>query len=204
MELSGEVVIPAGRAMVWQALNDPAVLKACIPGCEELVRVGETEFAARVVSRVGPVSARFAGKVGLSDIVPQQSYVISGQGQGGVAGFAKGEAKVSLSDEAGGTRLRYDARAEVGGKLASLGSRMIQGVASKTAEDFFRTFAAHVSGGAVGASVRRSPDQPTDRQESCAPHVNIDRQHLPDDRIFWLLIGIAIGAATTLLGVLVR
>ena len=206
MDLSGEVVIPAGRAAVWQALNDPDVLKACIPGCEELVRLGETEFAARVVSRVGPVSARFAGKVSLSDIIPQQSYVISGQGQGGVAGFAKGEAKVSLQDEeAGGTRLRYEAKAEVGGKLASLGSRMIQGVASKTAEDFFRAFAAQVSGTAPSRA-----SQPGSAVDGIAPlaeaarpiHQAASQKRVADERLRWLLIGIAIGVLATVLGVI--
>src|SRR6516164_10438165 len=148
--MTGEVTLPADRPKVWTLLNDPEVLKASIPGCESLERVGENGFAAVVKSKIGPVSATFRGKVELSDIVPLVGYTISGEGEGGVAGFAKGGAKVSLADAAGGTLLRYDVQAHVGGKMAQLGARLIDGVAKNMADKFFASFAA------IAASVAAS------------------------------------------------
>ncbi len=150
MEMTGEYRIPASREKVWEALNDPEVLKRCIPGCEELIRESETELTAKVTTRVGPVSAKFTGKVTLSDINPPESYKISGEGQGGVAGFARGGAEVSLEEDGGETVLRYTATAQVGGKLAQIGSRLIDSTAKKMANDFFGTFAEEV-GAAVPA-----------------------------------------------------
>lgn len=148
MTMNGEVVLPADRATVWARLNDPAVLKACIPGCESLEREGETSFVASARIKVGPVSATFKGRVDLSDLDPPNGYRISGEGQGGVAGFAKGGASVRLSDaQEGGTKLAYDVEANVGGKIAQLGSRLIDGVAKKTADQFFANFARAVSEG---------------------------------------------------------
>ncbi len=142
MTMTGEATLPAGRAEVWTLLNDPAVLKACIPGCQSLERTGENGFAAVVKTKIGPVAATFKGKVELSDIVPEVGYTISGEGEGGVAGFAKGGAKVSLADaEDGATLLRYDVEAHVGGKMAQLGSRLIDGVAKGMADKFFACFA---------------------------------------------------------------
>jgi carbon monoxide dehydrogenase subunit G len=140
MEMKGEQLIAAPRSAVWASLNDPDVLRESIPGCEELVKQSDTEFAAVVNAKVGPVSARFKGKVTLSDISPGRSYTISGEGQGGVAGFAKGGAQVSLGDEGEQTRLSYAVTAQVGGKLAQIGSRLIDGVARKMADDFFARF----------------------------------------------------------------
>ncbi len=148
MEISGEHRIPAPRKQVWEALNDPAVLQESIPGCEALDKVSDTTFTARIVSKIGSIKARFNGKVDFSDIDAPRSYTISGQGQGGMAGSAKGSARVEL-EESGPqeTVLRYTANAEVAGKLASVGSRLIQGVVRKTADDFFCNFVEQVSGG---------------------------------------------------------
>jgi carbon monoxide dehydrogenase subunit G len=141
MKMSGEELIPASRQQVWTALNDPEVLKRCIPGCEEIKKTSPTEFEARVVAKVGPVKAGFSGAVTLSDLDPPNSYVITGEGKGGAAGFAKGGAKVNLEDAEGGTRLRYDVDAQVGGKLAQIGSRLIDSTAKKLADQFFKNFA---------------------------------------------------------------
>ncbi len=146
MDLAGEYRIPASRETVWRALNDPDMLKACIPGCEELEKQSETEFVARVATRIGPVSARFSGKVTLSNLDPPNGYRISGEGQGGAAGFAKGGAQVRLAEDgAGGSVLTYAAEAQVGGKLAQIGSRLIAGTAQKLADQFFACLVAKVT-----------------------------------------------------------
>lgn len=141
MQMSGEVVLPAERKAVWAALNDPDVLKRCIPGAQELEKLSDTEFQATVKAAVGPVRATFKGRVTLSEIDAPNGYVISGEGQGGVAGFAKGAAKVRLAEVEGGTSMTYEVEANVGGKLAQLGGRLINGVAKKYADEFFDTFA---------------------------------------------------------------
>jgi carbon monoxide dehydrogenase subunit G len=140
MEMQGSRRIAAPRAMVWAALNDAEVLKASIPGCQELTGSPEDGFAAVVKQKVGPVSATFQGKVTLADVVPLTSYMISGEGKGGAAGFAKGGAAVILADDGDGTLLTYDVKATVGGKLAQLGSRLIDGFAKKMADTFFENF----------------------------------------------------------------
>lgn len=140
MTMNGEVTLPADRERVWAALNDPEILKSCIPGCEELTKVSDTELVATARVAVGPVKAPFSGKVTLSDLDPPNGYRISGEGQGGVAGCAKGGATVRLEDVEGGTRMTYDVDAQVGGKLAQLGGRLINGVAKKYADDFFARF----------------------------------------------------------------
>ena len=142
MEMTGEFRIPAPRQRVWEGLNDPEILKQCIPGCQALEKVSDTEFNGRVVASVGPVRATFGGKVTLSDLDPPQSYTISGEGSGGVAGFARGGAKVNLAEEGAATLLTYAVQAQVGGRLAQVGSRLIDGVARKMANDFFGHFAA--------------------------------------------------------------
>ena len=142
MSMTGEVQLPASRDVVWAKLNDPDVLKACIPGCEELNKTSETEFQAIATTKIGPVKARFKGKVQLSDLNPPNGYRISGEGDGGVAGFAKGGATVALSDKDGGTLLTYNVEAQIGGKLAQLGQRLVNGAAKKIADDFFQKFAA--------------------------------------------------------------
>ena len=147
MEMNGSHLIPASRETVWAALNDPAVLKACIPGCKELEKTSDTEMSATVVAKVGPVKATFKGEVTLENLNPPTSYSIAGEGKGGIAGFAKGGANVTLSDAEGGTQLDYDVNAKVGGKLAALGSRLIDSTAKKLAGEFFTNFSNHVGGG---------------------------------------------------------
>lgn len=149
MTMSGEYQLAAPREAVWQKLNDPAVLKECIPGCEQLDKTSDTEFEAVATVKIGPVKARFKGKVKLSDLDPPNGYRISGQGEGGVAGFAKGGAVVKLTPKDGGTLLSYDVDAQIGGKLAQLGQRLVNGASKKLADEFFQKFAANVA--AAGA-----------------------------------------------------
>lgn len=146
MELTGSRQIAADRAAVWAALNDPEVLKASIPGCQELKGSPEEGFTATVKQKVGPVSATFNGAVELSNVQPGESYTITGEGKGGAAGFAKGGADVKLEDVEGGTLLTYAVKANVGGKLAQLGSRLIDGFAKKMADQFFENFQKAVEG----------------------------------------------------------
>src|SRR3954464_14342987 len=141
MTMNGQVELAASREVVWAKLNDPVVLKSCIPGSEQFDRISETEFQAIATIKVGPVKARWKGKVRLSDLDPPNSYRISGEGEGGVAGFAKGGATVALSDKEGGTLLSYNVEAQIGGKLAQLGQRLVNSAAKKTADDFFLKFA---------------------------------------------------------------
>jgi len=140
MEMTGEQFIALPQQRVWEALNDPNVLKACIPGCESVEKVSATEYKLAMTAAIGPVKARFAGKLLLSDLDPPHSYSLAFEGSGGAAGFGKGGSQVRLVAEAGGTRLSYTAKASVGGKLAQVGSRLIDGVAKKMAEDFFTRF----------------------------------------------------------------
>lgn len=144
MTMAGEQLLDASRDVVWAKLNDPEVLKLCIPGCEVLDLVGENEFQVVATNKVGPVKARFKGKVRLTDLDPPNGYKISGEGDGGIAGFAKGGASVGLTDSEGGTLLSYNVEAQIGGKLAQLGQRLINGTAKKLADDFFARFAAAV------------------------------------------------------------
>ena len=145
MEMTGEFRIPAPRQRVWEALNDPETLKQAIPGCQTIEKVSDTEFTAKVRAKVGPVSANFGGKVTLSDLDPPRAYTIAGEGNGGVAGFAKGSAKVNLDEDADATVLHYAVQAHVGGKLAQIGSRLIDSVARRMAENFFTRFVAAVA-----------------------------------------------------------
>jgi uncharacterized protein len=144
--MTGEFRVPAPRDRVWQGLNDPEILKQAIPGCQTIEKVSDTEFTAKVRAKVGPVSATFGGKVNLTDLDPPKGYTISGEGSGGVAGFAKGSAKVNLDEDGGdATVLRYEVQAHVGGKLAQIGSRLIDATSRKMAEDFFTRFVSVVS-----------------------------------------------------------
>lgn len=145
MTMNGEYQLAATPEAVWEKLNDPAVLKACIPGCDSLEVVGENEFVAVATNRIGPVKATFKGRVKLTDLDPPNGYKISGQGEGGVAGFAKGGASVRLTPKDGGTLLAYDVDAQIGGKLAQLGQRLVNGAAKKLADDFFVRFAKAVT-----------------------------------------------------------
>jgi carbon monoxide dehydrogenase subunit G len=149
MDMTGEYRIAAPREAVWAGLNDPAILQACIPGCETLEKTGDNEFKATVRIKIGPVSARFGGKVTLTDLDPPNGYRIVGEGSGGAAGFAKGGATVNLTSEGSETILRYKADAQVGGKLAQVGSRLIEGTSNKLAGEFFSAFAEKVQAGSV-------------------------------------------------------
>lgn len=145
MEMTGEHLIPVPQQKVWDALNDPEVLKACIPGCETIEKVSDTEYKVALTAAVGPVKAKFNGKLLLADLNPPTSYALSFEGSGGAAGFGKGGATVVLSPDGTGTKLAYSAKATVGGKLAQVGSRLIDGVAAKMASDFFSRFNQRIS-----------------------------------------------------------
>lgn len=145
MEMTGEQLVPASQEETWKALNDTEILKACIAGCESIEPAGENAYTVLMTARVGPVSAKFKGKLALNDINPPNSYSIAFEGQGGVAGFAKGGAQVQLAPAEGGTKLTYTAKANVGGKLAQIGSRLVDAAAQKVANDFFAAFNARLA-----------------------------------------------------------
>ena len=160
MEMSGEYKINASREKVWAGLNDPEVLKQSIPGCDEIEQTSDTSFTAKVTAKVGPVKAKFAGAAELTDIDAPNGYRISGEGKGGAAGFAKGGANVKLEEDGDGTLLKYEVDAQVGGKLAQLGARLIDGTAKKMASQFFENFAEVVTDGDTGeaeASAEAAP-----------------------------------------------
>ena len=165
MNLSGEHHIPATRQAVWEALNDAEMLKACLPGCDDLEKTSDTDRTATITTKIGPVKATFSGAVTLSDLDPPNSYTLSGEGQGGAAGFASGAAKVTLSDgDDGGTVLNYTVEAKVGGKLAQIGSRLIDSVAKRLAAKFFESFVeimAERGAGAPDSAEATAPSTPT-------------------------------------------
>jgi uncharacterized protein len=160
MQITGSFTVPAPRQRVWEALNDPEILRQCIPCCEALARVGDNEFEGKVVAKVGPVKATFAGRVTLADLDPPNGYTIQGEGKGGVAGFAKGSAKVRLKDDGAATVLEYEADASVGGKLAQIGGRLVEGAANQTAQGFFSKFSELLGGGTP------APDEAAAGEES--------------------------------------
>jgi carbon monoxide dehydrogenase subunit G len=196
MEIKGEYRIAAPREKVFAALNDQAVLQACIPGCESLEKTSDTEMKAKVRMRIGPVSASFSGKVTLSDIDPPNGYRISGEGQGGAAGFAKGGAVVTLREDAGETLLNYNVDAQVGGKIAQVGARLIDGTAKKLADEFFGKFATMVGGpppaSAVAGTASDAPPVPDTVSPPSPPPAAAQRGYR-----HWLVIGI--GAAVLIL-----
>lgn len=145
MELKDEIVIKAPRDVVYAALNDPEILQECIPGCEELTKNSDTDLEALVVLKIGPVKAKFRGKVTLNPENPPEKFSLRGEGNGGAAGFAKGGADVTLEEHPDGTLLRYDAKADIGGKLAQLGSRLVQGTAKKLSGKFFDSLAQRLN-----------------------------------------------------------
>ena len=171
MELKGEYRVPAAREHVWAMLNDPTVLRECIPGCESLEGTPTEGFAARVTTRVGPVKATFNGQVTLSNVKPPESYTISGEGKGGVAGFAKGGADVHLAPDGDGTILTYTVNAQVGGKLAQLGSRLIDSTAKKLADQFFSSFAEKAGGGTAATAATASAGAPPGPVEEVVQNV---------------------------------
>ena len=144
MELQGERLIPANIDHTWEALNDPDTLKACIPGCESVTRTGDNSFESVVAVKIGPVSARFKGKLQMTNVDAPRGYTINFDGQGGAAGFGKGSADVALAQEAEGTRLKFAAKAQVGGKMAQIGSRLVDATAQKLTEQFFTAFEEHL------------------------------------------------------------
>lgn len=195
MEIAGEQRVPASPAVVWAALNDPESLRRSIPGCESLESTGAHEFTGVVRVKVGPVSATFKGKVELTDLVEMQGYTLTGRGQGGAAGFAKGSARVRLHPDGAGTRIDYVATTDVGGKLAGVGGRMLEGVARKMAADFFDRFGKVVTGEAreEKAVERERPEAVPGEVAGLAP------ARLPAiDRFAWFLVGLAVGVAATL------
>lgn len=148
MEMTGEQLIALPQQATWDALNDTDVLMACIPGCDSIDKQSDHEYLLTMTAKVGPVSAKFKGKMTLLDVRAPDAYTLQFEGQGGVAGFAKGEAQVKLAPEGDGTRLSYSVKAGIGGKLAQVGARLIDGVAKKMAEQFFTAFNKRASGGA--------------------------------------------------------
>jgi len=192
MDMTGEYRIPAPREAVWKALNDPEILKQCIAGCDEMEKTSDTEFVAKVTAKVGPVRAKFGGAVTLSDIDPPNGYTISGEGTGGAAGFAKGGAKVELVADGDGTLLKYTVDATVGGKLAQIGSRLIDSTAKKYANDFFSCFSEKVAAMAAGAEAAEAtaPEEP-------APAAAAKKQGLPP--AIWVIGVIVVVLALVLL-----
>ena len=194
LRFEGDAQIPARLDTVWAGLNDPDVLRQSIPGCQSMEQTGEREFTATVVTKVGPISATFRGKVELADLDPPHGYTLRGRGQGGPAGFAKGEARIRLTPQGDGTRLAYVADADIGGKIASVGGRLIQGVAKKTADDFFSGFGRVLSGEIEVASAASG-------RVGAAEIVPVGpiAGHIPlVDRVAWLLVGLALGIGITL------
>jgi carbon monoxide dehydrogenase subunit G len=180
MKMNGEQLIAAPRKRVWDALNDPEVLKQCIPGCQSLEKEADNRLKATVAIKIGPIGAKFNGAVTLSELDPPNSYVISGEGQGGTAGFARGSAKVTLVDEGEATRLTYVVDAEVGGRLAQVGGPIVDATAKQLAGTFFKRFGAIVTAGENPAAVAAAPSSPTDQTTSAAtdlpaPSAAIDR-----------------------------
>ncbi len=196
MELNGQQRIAAPRQKVWDALNDARVLKACIPGCESLTQDGDSAFDAIVQAKVGPVRAKFSGRVELSDIRPPEGYRISGEGKGGTAGVAKGSADVTLVEDGDGTILSYAVKADVGGKLAQIGSRLVQSTANKYAADFFARFGDIVTGAvpiedeAAVAAVAAGGKQAVAAARSMAPADDRNTAHLR--RLNWALLAIIV------------
>jgi carbon monoxide dehydrogenase subunit G len=182
MDMTGERRIPAPRQTVWEALNDTDVLKSSIPGCESLEKLGDDQMKATAAIKVGPISARFSGKVQLTDIDPPNGYRISGEGQGGVAGFAKGGANVTLTDDGGGTLLSYQVNAQVGGKLAQLGGRLIDATAKQMADAFFDRFSKQVQAMVPAAAEAAA-------SETMAEPIAVAMASAPDSAIsIWALI----------------
>lgn len=194
MDMSGERLIEAPREKVWAALNDPEVLKACIPGCESIEKLSDVELKAVAAIKLGPIAARFTGKVLLSDLDPPHGYTISGEGQGGVAGFAKGGAKVALAEEGESTKLSYEVNAQIGGKMAQLGARLIDATAKQYAETFFTKFAELVA--------PKPPASEALPAESALQIAHEDHDHdASNPHYFGLPLGVIIAAVVAIISV---
>jgi len=194
MDMTGEYKIAAPRERVWAALNDPETLRQAIPGCEELNKLSDTELEATAKAKIGPVSARFKGKVTLSELNPPESYTLTGEGTGGAAGFVKGEAKVALTSEGEATILRYTVKATIGGKLAQLGQRLVDGAAKKMADEFFDKF-SELAGGKVAPPTAPAKPEPA---KAPAP-ANDNRTRGPLEPPAWLPALIIIAAIVAVL-----
>jgi uncharacterized protein len=190
MEMTGSRTVPSDIETTWRALNDPEALKACIPGCESIERVSDHEYRVAMTARVGPVSARFAGRIVMSDIVAPTAYTLSFEGQGGAAGFAKGEARVALSAADPGTRIDYQAKAQVGGKLAQIGSRLVDGAAAKVADDFFARFVERLSAPPANAAIGVGVDDDAAR-DSVATPVAKEERHREVSILMWIQLAVA-------------
>jgi hypothetical protein len=197
MQMNDEIQIAAPREKVFEKLNDAGVLKACIPGCETLEKVSESEMKATVMAKVGPVRSRFNGTVRLSDVNPPESYTISGEGRGGAAGFAKGAANVHLVESGEGTLLRYDVKADVGGKLAQLGSRLIDATARSYAKDFFNAFKSEVEG--AGGPAAGEPE--AEGLEDELPMDAVPVQAGGVDMRLWLMLAAAVAVVVMLVAI---
>jgi uncharacterized protein len=226
MEIIGTQTIPAPRATVWAALNDPGVLKKCLPGCESVERTAEDEFKVIVVTSIGPLRARFNGVLRLTEVNAPVSCVMVFEGQGGAVGFGKGSSAVTLSETPEGTALAYNAQAHVGGKLAQVGSRLIESVAKKMTDDFFKAFrkqlapdvapdvlavGAAAAGGALGSAMSATASAGTAASAASATtspsassnaHQNSNLNQRPMVPAWWLALAALIGSATTIAGAL--
>jgi uncharacterized protein len=186
MDMTGERRIEAPRQTVWRALNDPVVLKASIPGCESLEKLSDTEMKATAAVKIGPISARFSGAVHLSDLDPPNSYTIGGEGQGGVTGFAKGGAKVRLEDAGSGTLLRYEVHAQVGGKIAQLGARLIDASAKQMADAFFDRFSKEVAPGPAPAAEPQPRPAASPPPSAISPFALVPREPFGLPLVAWI------------------
>ena len=202
MDMSGEERISASQAETWAALNDPEILKACIPGCESIERVAENEYQVLMVARVGPVSAKFKGKLALSDINPPDSYSLAFEGQGGAAGFGKGSAQVRLSPDGDGTLLRYEAKASVGGKLAQIGSRLVDAAAKKVSQDFFAAFNEKVGAMHGGGTSARDHEAAHDEHAPAPVPRDPDLPNVSNASLAFLAAGALIVVLVALLALL--
>ena len=195
MDMKGEFRVPLPQDVVWRALNDPEVLKASIPGCDELIRESDTSFKGKISAAVGPVRAKFAGTATLSDIDAPNGYTLTGSGSGGAAGMVKGGAKVRLVPEGGETLLQYEASAQVAGKLAQIGSRLVDMAAKKMADDFFGNFVAQLQADhpAAGAEPEPGPEpKPATEREAEEKAIEIVSETVAPARRAWLVLALVV------------
>lgn len=192
MEFTGRYLVPAPLETTWAALNDPEILKACIPGCQEMIKTDATHFQAAATLKIGPVKATFKAKIEMADLDPPRHCTLKGEGQGGVAGFARGEADVTLSPEEGGTALAYTAKAAIGGKLAQIGQRLIDGAAKQIADDFFTRFSAAVSAIPAEPAATEPETEEFSSAPAIVPSAEIKREGLAPE--IWVvgLIGVIV------------